>query len=316
MAVNVIQPGVFTTVQDLGRPGHRHEGVPVSGAADEVALRVANLLVGNEESAAGLECTLHGPEVIFDEDRVVAVGGGAFDGLPWMQPFLVRAGERVRFGRVLGGCRGVIAIAGGIAVARVLGSRSTCTRAGFGGFEGRALRSGDALPIGAGATGLPSGYWHIDVRILPAYANTVTVRVLAGAHSAAFPAGWADAEYEVLPASDRMGVRLGGPAVRRSGGEEAASAPVAPGTVQVPPDGQPLVLLADAQTIGGYPRLAHVITVDLPLMAQLPPGGRVRFALTTLAEAHRLWLAREHALGLLRLGLTALYRDVARAPAG
>jgi antagonist of KipI len=301
-ALRVRRAGMFTTVQDLGREGWREQGVPVSGAADAAALRVANLVVGNPEGAAGLEFTLVGPELEFGEDAVVALGGAEAGGLPRWQPLTVRAGESLRLGALAGGCRGYLAISGGIAVRPVLGSRSTFTRAGLGGWCGRVLRDGDVLPIGPGRRALPGG-WRVDPRMLPGYTADAEVRVVAGDQAPEFLAPWAGATFRVSRLSDRMGVRLeGGPVLRRAGGE-LLSAPVTPGTVQVPPDGNPIVLLADAQTVGGYPRIAHVATVDLPLVAQLRPGDRVRFREISLAEARALAVAREHSLRLLREGV-------------
>lgn len=302
MEVTVIRPGVQTTLQDLGRPGHRAEGVPLGGAVDRFALRVANLLVGNPEDAPALEFALVGPELHFDREALVAVGGGDFGGPPRWQPVMVPAGTDLQFGSVQAGCRGYLAIAGGFEVPSVLGSASTYLRGGFGGSDGRALRAGDVLRA-PDSTRVPRGRWRIDPRILPAYAPEPVLRVLPAAQAGDFGGGFFEAAYQVTARSDRMGVRLRGVALRRHAAVELRSGPVAPGTVQVPPDGQPIVLLADAQTIGGYPQIAHVITADLPLVAQVRPGDRVMFAEVSLGDAHELALAREHALAMLQQGL-------------
>ncbi|MEO5958485.1 MAG: hypothetical protein ABIZ49_13215, partial [Opitutaceae bacterium] len=168
--------------------------------------------------------------------------------------------------------------------------------------EGRALRRGDRLATRAVARGI-RGHWRIDARILPAYGGSPTVRVVLGAQANEFDREFFGSEYRVLPQSDRMGVRLQGTAFKRKNAIERLSAPVAPGTIQVPPDGQPIVLLADAQTIGGYPVVAHVISVDLPLVAQLRPGDAVRLRVVTLAEAHHFTQAQERALSILREGI-------------
>ncbi|MBL9200243.1 MAG: 5-oxoprolinase subunit PxpB [Opitutaceae bacterium] len=300
--IEVLRAGQFTTVQDLGRVGHRAEGVASGGAADPVALRLANLLAGNREDAAALECTLTGPELRFEADAMIAWGGAEAAGLARWQPLAVRAGQTVSVGALQrGGCRGYLAVSGGIRTARELGSRSTCVRAGLGGLDGRALRDGDRLPLNP--TGMTAvGRWHVDERALPHYSVAPTVRVVPGAQAGDFEALEGNV-FTVAPQSDRMGVRLSGRLPRRGPARELVSAPVVPGTVQVPPDGAPIVLLADAQTIGGYPQAAHVITVDLPLVAQLRPGDTVRFASIAHDEARRLLLARERALGLLREGL-------------
>ncbi len=298
----LIRAGMHTTVQDPGRAGWRDQGVPVGGAADEFALRVANLIVGNAERAAGLEFTLVGPVLEFRRSTTVALGGVECEGLPSWRPLAVEAGSRLDLGAVTRGCRGCLAVAGGIAVPEVLGSRSTCSRAGFGGWRGRRLRDGDSLPVAEGARAVRGG-WRVDPRILPAYAGDAEVRVVAGAHRGEFAANWSSRWFRVGRQSDRMGVRLEGTPLRRHAGAELLSAPVAPGTVQVPPDGDPIVLLADAPTLGGYPRIAHVVSVDLPVMAQLRPGDRVRFREIPLAEARALAEAREQALGRLREGV-------------
>ncbi len=307
MEMRVVRAGMLTTVQDLGRRGCRHSGVPTSGAMDAVALRVANALVGNAEEAAALEFTLVGPEVEFSEAAWVAVGGATCEGVTAWQPLRVEAGERLKIGACANGCRGYLAVAGGIAVEPVLGSRSTFVRAGLGGFEGRALRDGDTLEIGAcertQRVETSERRWTIDPRVLPPYSSEPTVRVVLGAQAEDYGAALFGRVFTVSAQSDRMGVRLHGVKLERSRAEELLSSAVNPGTVQVPPDGQPLVLMADAQTIGGYPQVAHVISVDLPLVAQLRPGDRVRFVEIPMDEAHRLALAREKQLAILREGL-------------
>lgn len=300
--IEVVRPGMLTTVQDTGRRGWRAQGVPLSGAADSFALRLVNALVGNPEDAAGLEFTLLGPDLRFLRDSVVAFGGGDFSGVPRWQPFAVTAGTVIRFGPARSGCRGYLAIAGGIDVPPVLGSRSTYLRGGFGGWKGRALRQGDVLPVPPVQRRIGQR-WRIDERILPAYAEDPVVRVVTGAQAEQFRADWTTGVFDVSSRADRMGARLNGKPLTRQGGQELVSSPVAPGTVQVPPDGQPIVLLADAQTIGGYPQLAQVARVDLPLVAQLRPGSRVRFGLVSLSAAQELAVAQEHALAVLRQGL-------------
>lgn len=300
--IEVIRAGMFTTVQDLGRNGHRAQGVVLSGAADPFALRLANLVVGNPETAAALEFTLVGAELKFLHDTVVAMGGADFDVLPRWRPIRVRAGTSLKLGAARSGYRGYLAFAGGLDVAPVLGSRSTYVRAGFGGLDGRPLRDGDVLPV-PDVPRLLGDHWRIDERIVPPYSNDAVVRVVRGAQAAEFEPGFFSTRFTVTPQADRMGVRLRGPALVRTTARDLLSSPVAPGTVQVPPDGQPIALLADAQTIGGYPQVAHVIAVDLPLVAQLRPGDALRFREVSLEEAHELAVAREHAIAILREGL-------------
>jgi KipI family sensor histidine kinase inhibitor len=305
--VRVIKPGWLTTVQDLGRRGYRASGVPLGGAMDPFALRIANLIVGNPEDAPGLEVTLLGPELEFTADTLVAVTGAEFEGAPPWRPLLLRAGERLKFGECRQGCRAYLALRGGIGVAPVLGSRSTYLPGAFGGWEGRALREGDRLELGrgrsAGAEASRALSWRVAPSALPAYSPQPVLRALPGAQATDFgPELW-QAEFQVSPRSDRMGLRLAGRKLVRPGSGEMASSPVAPGTLQVPPDGHPILLMADAQTIGGYPQAAHVIGPDLPLAAQLRPGDRFRLREVALEEAHRLARIRERDLAALRLGL-------------
>lgn len=320
MEMRIVHAGQWTTVQDLGRRGYRAAGVPLSGAMDPFALRIANSLVGNAESAAALELTLVGPEIEFSADTIIALGGADCAGLAAWKPVAVTAGQRLNLGECRHGCRGYLAVTGGIDVPLVLGSRSTYERGGFGGLEGRALREGDVLKLGVQSAASASGgesaaegavhnratriaTWRIDPRVLPAYATAAAVRVLAGAQAGEFGRAFFETEFTIAPQSDRMGLRLMGGKLERSRGEELLSSAVLPGTVQVPRDGQPVVLMADAQTIGGYPQVAHVISVDLPVMAQLRPGDTVRFSEVTLEEAHRLALQRDRAVAMLREGL-------------
>lgn len=303
MEMTVIRPGTLTTVQDLGRRGHRAIGVPSGGAADAWSLRLANLMVGNAENEAVLEMNLSGAELEFSADILVAVvgadmGGGFEPGRPrW-----VGAGERVRFVAAQSGCRTYLAVAGGFAVLQVIGGKGTDLRAGFGGWHGRALRTDDVLPINPGARKI-TGRWRVHPELLPAFGNPATIRVLPGAQQDEFAETWTDLEFTVDPRSDRMGVRLQGAGLKRKHDRELRSAAVTPGTVQVPSSGQPIILMADAQTIGGYPVLGHVIAADLPAVAQLPPGARVRFIRATPEEARCSLLKREKALALLAQGL-------------
>lgn len=283
-AITVLQPGLFTTVQDHGRRGYRSSGVPLSGAADGVALRVANLLVGNPEFAAGIECTLLGPTLRCDRDLIVAVVGAEFPGLPSGRAVRLAAGAEIALGHAISGCRGVVAVAGGIDVPLVLGSRSTLVAAGFGGLAGRPLRAGDRLGVGppmrppvpseAAPPGRAPERGRCVLRVIPGERIDVCRDAL-----------WSRG-FRVSSRSDRMGVRLEGeplPGAERGGSMESVA--VFPGTLQLPPDGRPIILLADAQTIGGYPVIGQVIAADLPLAAQLRPGQEVCMRSVTADEA-------------------------------
>jgi antagonist of KipI len=307
MEVRVIRSGMLTTVQDLGRQGHLSEGVPVGGAADPFALRIANMLVGNPEEAPAFEITLTGPEIEFGEPAWVAACGARFEGVPAWRPIRVESGERLKFGRCLKGCRAYLSVSGGIDVERVLDGGGTLLSAGFGGFHGRALRDGDVVRCRPASRALV-GHWSLDERMLPRYSQEPSVRAIPGAQAKDYGRALYSQRFGVTAQSDRMGIRLSGPRLERSGWGDLISSAVAPGTIQVPPDGNPIVLMADAQTLGGYPKVAHAARVDLSLLAQLAPGDGVRFVETTVADAHALARAQERDLALLRQGLASKIR--------
>ena len=301
--LEVLQPGLLTTVQDLGRSGLAHLGVAPGGAADRDSLRLANLAVGNPPGAAALECTLVGPELVALADLTVAVAGAALgarveeEALPPLIPRRLPRGGRVRLPGGGPGCRAYLAMAGGVLVPPVLGSRSTDLPGGFGGLEGRPLRRGDRLAVGE-QVGTPR---RISAGAAVALGRP-ELRCVRGPHAERFTA--ADWErlcgeaYRVSPQSDRRGVRLEGAAIR-SGAGEIPSAGMAVGAVQVPPAGLPLVLGVDRPPTGGYPVAAVVIRADLPALAQLRPGDPVRFALVEVAQARELFRRREAALAAL-----------------
>lgn len=304
-AISVIKPGLYATIQDLGRPGHRAAGVPLSGAADGDALRIANVLVGNPEDTAGIEFTLLGPELRFERDTLVAVGGGDFPGLPSWRPLQMTAGTVVTFGHAVRGCRGVLAVAGGVSVAPMLGSRSTFPPTRWGGLSGLPLVAGDRIPIGPVSHAVDPAA-AIDPRIacdLAAPGEPGVLRLIPGEHAGAFGDAIWSATHRVSSRSDRMGMRLEGTPLHGTDTTPMASIAVFPGTVQVPPDGNPIVLLADAPTIGGYPVIGHVIAADLSRAAQLRPGEPVRWRRTSLDEAHAALRQREARIAALRESL-------------
>ena len=318
MKVIVARSGFLTSVQDVGRTGFREFGVSAGGALDPFALRVANLLVGNDEAAAGLEITFGGLQLHFQEERIVAWCGGEFDvrvgstALPVGHAALVRAGDELKFGRSEIGCRAWLAISGGINVPIVLSSRSTDLRANFGGFNDRALRDGDVLPLvqkprsTPAAAGISS--WTAPHDWVSPAKHEPTLRFVRGVDWNRFSAStlqhFMNELFAVSSDSDRMGVRLDGPELKREDNVDLISEAVAPGTIQVPPSGKPILLLGDCQTIGGYPKIAHVITVDLGIAAQLRAGDRVRFSEVSLADAHHLLLEREREFDRFRIGLS------------
>lgn len=307
--ITVLAAGPLLTVQDRGRPDARRFGVPLGGAMDAFALAAANRLVGNPPGAAGLELTAGGVDLAFTRPTLLALAGAdlgaTLDGgpLPLWAATRADAGARLRLAGRQGawGARAYLAVAGGIAVPLVLGSRATELGAGFGGHEGRPLRPGDSLPIGApwpGAALALGLRWPEALR--PPYGPTPTLRLLPGPHLSAFApdalALLAAATLRVSSTSNRMGYRLEGVQLSYARAASLPSLGVLPGAVQVPPDGAPILLMADAQTTGGYPVLGAVIAADLPLAAQLLPGDALRLAPVSLAEALAARRAQAEAL--------------------
>jgi antagonist of KipI len=280
-------------VQDLGREGWASFGVPVAGALDEEALRLANRLVGNAEGAAALEITLIGPVVRAAGDLDLAVVGGAFGPAPG-KVLHVSDGEAVSLAGAPGAMRAVVAIGGGIDVALVLESRSTCLSARFGGLEGRRLEAGDFLPVfPASATPLEGARADLpqpgrDRVVLRAFAGPDETEFEAGARAVFWGTAW-----KILPQSNRMGLRLGGPSLGHVETAARATEGTTRGTVQVTANGHPIVLLAERPVTGGYPKIAVVAAVDLGLLARTPPGSEVRFERISLTEARSLLAARE-----------------------
>ena len=295
-AVEVIDGGMLTTVQDLGRYGYQRYGVPTSGALDVFSLRVANRLVGNPDAAAGLEVTLIGPRLKFLVPASIALTGadlGArLDGqpLPRWQSALVDAGATLSFGDSLDGMRAYLAVAGGIDVPVVLGSRSTYTRSKLGGVEGRPLKAGDVLQILGERPVLLGGARRMPESIRPEYGHSHTVRVVLGPQEDRFSASgietFVSSTYTVAPQSDRMGYRLTGPTIEHLRGPDIVSDGTPFGAVQVAGDGVPIVLLADRGTAGGYTKIATAIGPDLPRLAQALPGDTVRFVRVDLEAAY------------------------------
>ena len=303
--LEVLDAGGFTTVQDTGRPGYQHLGVSPGGATDPVMAAVVNRLVGNPDEAAVLECAMRGPVLRFHETSRVAWLGWNDDKAG--RPVDLQAGEEIDFRRRTSALRGYLAVAGGIDVPRVLGSRATDVRAGFGGLHGRVLRSGDRLPVGRPPAGPHAGDWRVNwPQALPAD-DLLDLRFLPGAQHSWFTEetrrAFRGSIYQVSSMSDRMGVRLDGTALERDETAEMLSQPVVTGSVQVPPDGRPIVLMAERQSIGGYPQIAHVISADVPKLARAWPGTRLRFREVTLDEAREAWRAHQRDLALMRTGL-------------
>jgi biotin-dependent carboxylase-like uncharacterized protein len=327
VSVRVAKPGALSTLQDLGRFGYQRFGVVVGGAMDAWSHRAANLLVGNCESEATLEITLIGPSLTFAETALIALCGADLSPrigerpLPLGRPVLLRAGSQLDFGRRQSGCRAYLAVRGGYHVTPVMDSKSTYLRAGFGGFHGRALRKDDEIPIGADdaedyypglgrmlrASGdafcAPTWAFGPSFAIAAKTSHAIPIRIVAGQQWEALTddakAQFVSAAFRITPNSDRMGYRLEGPELELREPIEMISEGVTFGTIQLPPDGNPIVLMADRQTTGGYPKIANVASVDLSLLAQMMPDQLLSFEIVSLDEAQRLYLARERDIGVV-----------------
>lgn len=311
--LEIVEPGVLTTVQDRGRYGYQRIGVPVSGAADEYALRAANLLVGNDEGAACLEMTVSGPTVMFLANTWIAITGAdlspSIDGQPTLQwrSIQVQKDSVLSFLDMKDGIRSYLAVAGGVDVPLVMGSRSTYVQSGIGGLDGRALTAGDrleALSLDAEATyaerRMPHGYGS------PVYGDEHEIRVVLGPHRRAFSdesiATLLGSLYVVSSESDRMGYRLDGPRIEHLAGPDVLSDGNPLGAVQVPGDGVPRVLLADRGTTGGYTKIATVISADVGRVAQAWPGHPMTFKAVTVEEAIEVLREREQVLAAIVTG--------------
>jgi antagonist of KipI len=313
VTLTIRTPGLLTTVQDAGRWGHQHEGVPVAGPMDPFALRGANLMAGNPPDAACLEITLTGPAFVASGACTIAIAGATFDvavdgrKVETDRPIALGAGAEVRFGRRIRGARTYLAVGGGIDVPLVLGSRATHVMTRMGGFDGRPLRPGDVLHVGrtfwsgnersagrtfrSGAPGGPDG---------PPSGQRSTVRILPGPQADRFVGGMLDrlqsAAYVVAQDSDRTGYRLRGPALAHARGADIISDATPHGSIQVPASGQPILLMAGRQTTGGYPKIATVIAADLGVAGQLAPGDEIQFRVCSRQDALTALIARERAL--------------------
>ena len=324
MAIEVLRPGPLTTVQDLGRAGHAAEGYPECGACDKYALRLANLLCGNDEDQAALECTLSGPCLRFDAPAIAAFAGAKavihLNGVrcPADEPIYIPAGGELEVGDLSDGLRGCLAVRGGVAVPPLLDSRSTDLKCRLGGHEGRALRAGDRLPVGTAdasvglaeqlagrARRIPRGFLSHAVPLGWLGEERMPIlRAVPGPQDDAFTeAGlmtFARGIYRMSPDSNRMAARFLGERIKTRAGVDIVSDGILEGAVQISADGQPIVMLADHQTTGGYAKIATVLTCDVPALAQLRPGQAARFRLVDRAEAMRAMRMERQRLSEIR----------------
>lgn len=315
--IDIIAAPPYATVQDGGRPRYRSQGVPSGGAMDAWALAVANVLVGNEPGAAAVEWALGGGRLRWARPAVFALGGApveaTLDGVPVQmhRSYRVPAGGELTVRRFEAGRFAYVAVDGGVSVPLVLGSRSTYLPARLGGLEGRLLRAGDRLDLGVPSHPRPPHGVAAPADLAPRY-DTTECRLVAGPHASLFASDdWArltDGAYTVQAASDRTGYRLVGPVLQHRGDAALPSAPACPGAIQVPAGGQPIVLMPDAPTVGGYPVIGVVCSADLPLIAQRRPGEAVRLRVVSIEDAQRALRRRAvsvHTLAsLVRTGMS------------
>ncbi|WP_226584880.1 biotin-dependent carboxyltransferase family protein [Halobacillus litoralis] len=332
--IHVLKSGLLTSIQDLGRYGYQKHGVIASGAMDSESHRIANLLVGNHPNSPTMEITLMGPVLEFQEDTCLAICGGnlspMIDGerVSTWKPVYIRKGSELRFGKPKEGFRSYLAVAGGFDVPEVMNSASTYMRAGIGGFKGRALQKGDCLsvrsktkdsklllekikPKDKNITFQEAG-WFVPPEFSNYEDKKSSIRVMAGREF-----DWFDEKsqknffqhsFQIDSKSDRMGYRLTGCPLSFKEEQSLLSEAVTFGTIQVPSEGNPIVLLADRQTTGGYPKIAQVASVDLPRLAQLRPGESLSFTQISHNEAQRLYLQRENEIKQLQLGIASKFR--------
>lgn len=319
MSVKVLRAGLLTTVQDTGRFGSQKYGVIVSGAMDSYSLRLANILVGNNEHEATLEITLYGTSLQFDEDTLIAITGGdlcaTIDGViaPLWRPIVVKKKSILKFNSAIKGSRAYVAFSGGIDTPLTLGSKSTYLRANIGGFKGRAIQKGDIIPIGEGNKDLfqrveKGGInWSINFKELICFKQDIVIRMVKGTEFDRFDKVNRETllknAYTLTIQSDRMGYRLDGSPISLTDKFELLSEGVTFGTIQIPPNGQPIILMADRQTTGGYPKIGQVITADLPSLAQLQPTATIRFKEVSLEEAETVFIENELAINNIKNGI-------------
>lgn len=331
MSITVISSGLLTTIQDLGRYGYQKHGVIVSGAMDSYSLRLGNLLVGNNEGEAGLEITLMGPTLEIDKHTLFAITGAdlspTIDGepVPMWKPVYLHKKSILRFGPCKSGARAYLTAAGGFDIPEVMGSKSTYLRAEIGGYKGRQLQKEDLLQIKSPKKQsiklmkhlnnidterlFSTTSWHIRKKYINHSSKPIRIRVMRDRQFNEFTLESKDklfnSPFKVTPKSDRMGYRLSGDNLRLERPLEMISEAVSFGTIQVPPDGHPIILLADRQTIGGYPKIAQVAAVDIPKIVQINPGEEIQFEEISLEEAENLYLKREKYIQILKRAINS-----------
>jgi antagonist of KipI len=313
MTIFVEKPGILTTVQDLGRSGFRRFGINPGGVMDPTAARLINILVKNDENEAVLEMHFPAPKLVFEASVLFVVGGADFaprlnsDPIENWRQYPAKKGDRLKFTGRVTGSRAYLAIQGGLKIERWLNSSTTNLTAGIGGFDGRKLEAGDRIKLNKRfANGVDTFPVRISHTLIPHYSRFPTVRIIRGAEFDELAQDGRELllkqDFVISNQSNRMGFRLTGEPISLAKPRELISSAVSFGTIQMLPDGQLIVLMADHQTAGGYPRIAHVISRDLPLIGQLGAGDKVAFHLVDLREAEQLALEFENELNYFRVG--------------
>lgn len=315
MSITVKRPGILTTVQDLGRPGYNRFGVNPGGACDRAAVRLLNTLLGNAEGAAVIETHFPAVEIVFESKKDFAVGGADFTPtlngkeMQTWRIYTAAKGDVLKFKGKRLGSRAYLAVTGGFKVSEWLGSSSTNLMAGAGGVEGRALKTGDVVRIARSDNPFGRAGKGLSATLIPRYSGAPTVRVIesgeSGLMSKETRKTFESSSFKVSQDSDRMGYRLHGPKLTSKRKLEMVTSAATFGTVQLLPDGQLVVLMADHQTTGGYPRIATVIAADLPLLAQLGPGDKVKFEFITIEGAEKAMADSEKDLRMLKLAVSS-----------
>jgi antagonist of KipI len=318
MSILIQKSGILSTVQDLGRRGYRQFGINPNGAMDSHAVRLINILLGNDETEAVLEMHFPAPEILFEADAIVALGGADFnakinnESVENWRPFSVKKNQLLSFTNKTSGTRAYLSVKGGFKIKNWLGSASTNLTAKIGGFDGRSLINGDRLFFNSKFKIQNSKFsYKISRSLIPYYSAFPTIRVVSGAEfedlTALSEQNFLKQVFSVGNDSDRMGFRLRGEPLYLLDGKELVSAAVNFGTIQLLPDGQIIVLMADHQTSGGYPRIAHVVSTDLPVLAQLGANDKVGFEMISPAAAENLITQFEEDLNFLRIGANSKY---------
>lgn len=302
--IRIIKPGIYTSVQDLGRFGYQQFGMPVTGAMDTYSLRLANGLVRNKNNEACLEATYTGPDFEVLSDIEFAVTGGNCtvsindSKVPINCNHQAKTGDIIKIGTITNGCRIYISFSGGIDVPLVMNSKSTYSRAVIGGYQGRALKSGDEIILNKTKSNFR--FKSIPPELLLNFNSEHNIRIIGGSEVDYFSFDgiktFLTSTYTVSSQSDRMGYRLDGPLIKHKKAADIISSGIANGAIQVPGDGKPIIMLADRQTVGGYTKIANVISADLPLIGQLKPGDSINFTQVHLEEAHKILHTRERNL--------------------